>query len=240
MKTFFSIIVWLYWAICIISFFLIIGTIYIFTFPFDKYNRIPNKCLKGLAWVMLKAIPLWTFEIKGTDPQKINEPTIVAANHQSFLDIPLSYLLPWSMKWVAKKDLFKIPIFGWIIFMTGHLAIDRKNWRSFKKLDELIQPVKAGIPAMIFPEGTRSLNGELRPFKKGTFKLAKQYNFNILPIVLSGGFEAMPPGTWKLGYRQHFVISVLDPVSVDQYETENELKEAVFALIHQELESIQE
>lgn len=188
---------------------------------------------------MLKAVPGWTFEIRGAEARKVSKPTIVVANHQSFLDIPLPYLLPWQMKWVAKKDLFTIPIFGWMIYMTGHLSIDRKKMRSFKKLDKLVQPIKDGIPAMIFPEGTRSTGEELRPFKKGAFKLAKQYNFNVLPLVLHGGFKAMPSGTWKLAYRQHFILSVLDPVPAQDYETENELKEATFSLINQELQSLQ-
>jgi 1-acyl-sn-glycerol-3-phosphate acyltransferase len=237
MKTFFSIIIWAYWAACIITFFFIIAIIYLLTFPFDKYNRIPNKCLKGLAWLMLKVNPGWTFEIKGASLGKISEPTIVVANHQSFLDMPLSYLLPWDMKWVSKKALFKIPIFGWIIFMTGHLAIDRKSRRSAKALDKLVEPIKKGIPTMIFPEGTRS--SKLKPFKSGAFRLAKQYNFNILPVVINGGGEAMPAGTWKMAYRQHFEITILEPLKSDNFNSANELKEGAFSLIEQELRSLQ-
>lgn len=239
MKTLFSIGVWVYWAICIILFFLIICLVYLVTYPFDRYHRLPNVCLKGLAWVMLKAVPGWSFEIRGAANHKLSEPTIVAANHQSFLDMPLFYLLPWRMKWVVKKDLFKIPIFGWMIFMTGHLAIDRRKLRSFKKLDQLIQPIQAGIPAMIFPEGTRTTDGKLRPFKKGAFKLAKQYNLNILPLIMSGGHQAMPAGTWKVAFKQHFVLSIMDPISADEYETASELKDAVYSLIHKELESLE-
>lgn len=189
--------------------------------------------------MMLKVNPGWTFEIKGADFEKIAEPTIVVANHQSFLDMPLSYLLPWSMKWVSKKALFKIPVFGWIIFMTGHLGIDRKSRRSAKALDKLVEPIKAGIPAMIFPEGTRS-SGKLKPFKNGAFRLAKQYNFNVLPIVLEGGAQAMPAGTWKVAYRQHFAISILDPLRAGNFESASELKEGAFSLIEQELTSLQQ
>lgn len=239
MRTVFSVIVWTYWAVCIITFFFIVTVLYLFTFPFDRFNRIPNKCLKGLAWLMMKAVPGWTFEIKGADLHKIEQPTIVIANHQSFLDMPLSYLLPWSMKWVAKKDLFKIPIFGWIIYMTGHLGIDRKNMRSLKKLDKLVEPVKAGIPAMIFPEGTRSTAGRLNPFKNGAFNLAKQYNFQVLPLVLHGGSDAMPTGTWKVAYRQHFVISILEPVDSREFESASELKDTAFSLVQRELIALQ-
>lgn len=238
MKTLFSIILWIYWAICIIGFFVIVLVLYLFTFFFDRFNSITNKTLKGLGWMMLKINPGWTIEIKGAHPQKIVRPTIVIANHQSFMDLPLSYLLPWSMKWVSKKGLFYIPILGWIIYMTGHIGINRKSMKSAKKIDTLVRPIQEGIPAMIFPEGTRSRRGELQPFKNGAFKLAKKYNFDILPVVLKGGYDAMPRGSWRVSPQQKFTISVLDPLEVDQYDSVSELKDTAFSLIQEELHSL--
>jgi 1-acyl-sn-glycerol-3-phosphate acyltransferase len=238
MRTIFSVVIWVYWAVCICIFFLIVALLYIITFPYDRYNRIPNQVLRGLAWMMFKINPGWSFEIKGADPQKISKPTIVVANHQSFLDLPLLYLLPWSMKWVAKKSLFKIPIFGWIIFMTGQIAIDRQSMQSAQKIDKLVEPIQKGIPAMIFPEGTRTETGNLKRFKKGAFKLARRYNFNILPVVLEGGHQAMPSGNWRIAHHQHFMISVLEPITTKRFKSEQELEEAVFLLIKEELESL--
>lgn len=238
MKTFFGIIIWLYWAACIITFFLVVCILYLITFPFDRFNTIPNKSLKGLARLMIKANPAWPVRIKGANPLKISKPTIVIANHQSFLDLPLLYLLPWTMKWVAKRSMFRIPIFGWMIYMTGQLAIDRRSMRSAQKLDTLVEPVKRGIPAMIFPEGTRTRTGEIQKFKNGAFKLARKYNFNILPVVLKGGHEAMPPGEWRVSPRQRFVISVLDPIDSNQYKSIVELKDVTFSLMKEELESV--
>lgn len=235
MKTLFSIIIWIFWAVCIIGFFLVVSFLYLLTLPFDRFNTIPNKSLKGLAWIMLKVNPGWHVSIQGGDVRKISQPTIVIANHQSFLDLPLLYLLPWTMKWVAKKSMFRIPIFGWIIYMTGQLGIDRRSMRSAKKLDALVTPVKAGIPAMIFPEGTRSNTGELQDFKNGAFKLAREYNFNILPVVLKGGREAMPRGEWRVAPRQNFVISVLDPIDITHFKSVTELKDHAFSLIQKEL-----
>lgn len=238
MKTFFSIIIWIYWTVCIISFFLVVSFLYLLTFPFNRFGTIPNKTLKGLAWIMLKANPAWSIEIKGADLRKISKSTIVIANHQSFLDLPLLYLLPWTMKWVAKRSMFRIPILGWIIHMTGQLAIDRKSMKSAQKLDALVAPVKAGIPAMIFPEGTRSRTGEIQNFKNGAFKLAQEYNFEILPVLLKGGHEAMPPGSWRVSYRQHFIISVLDPLDTRQFDSITELKEEAFSLMREEMRSL--
>ncbi len=135
--------------------------------------------------------------------------------------------------------LFRIPVLVWILYMTGQIVIDRESMRSAKKIDRLVSPVKNGTPAMIFPEGTRTDDGSLNPFKNGAFKLAKRYNFNILPIVLSGGYRAMPRGNWRAAPKQHFRLSVLDPVSADEFNTESELKEAVYMLINTELTRIQ-
>lgn len=238
MRTIFGAIVWMYWAVCIITFFVIVTVLYVITFPFDRFHRIPNKVLKGLAWIMLKANPGWTFDIIGADPKKISKPTIVIANHQSFMDLPLLYLLPWSMKWLAKKDLFKIPIFGWIIYMTGQIAIDRKSMQSVKKIDELVAPIQEGIPAMIFPEGTRTETGDIKPFKNGAFKLAKRYNFNILPVVMEGGHQAMPSGNWTMSSTQKFTISVLEPISAEDFDSAIELKEVSYMFIKKESDRI--
>lgn len=234
MRTLFSILLWIYWTLCFVTFFVIVTVLYVFTFPFDRYNRIPNRVLKGLARSMLRINPGWHFHIESADPDKVSKPTIVIANHQSFLDLPLLYLLPWSMKWVAKKSLFRIPIFGWIIFMTGQIAIERYSLKSVKKLDYLVQPIQNGIPGMIFPEGTRTETGKLKSFKNGAFLLAKRYNFNILPIVLKGGYEAMPSGSWRINSKQTFIISVLDPLDPREFESTEEIKKTAFEQINDE------
>lgn len=238
MRFLFSVLIWIYWGLCFLVFFFIVSILYLFTFPFDRFRRIPNKALKVLALAVLKVNPFWSFEVRGADPYKIREPTIVVGNHQSFFDLPLVYLLPWTMKWVAKRSLFTIPAFGWIIYMTGHIGIDRKSRYSAKKLDKLVKPVKEGIPAMIFPEGTRTEDGKLKPFKNGAFKLAERYNFNLLPVVLEGGYDALPAGSWKLRLKQHFIVSVLEPIEPGQYKSTADLKNKIQQSIESELNAI--
>jgi len=237
-RTLFSIFIWIYWTLCIVTFFVIVSLLYLFTFPFDRFNQIPNRTLKGLARSMLAVNPGWDFIVEGAEADRVTKPTIVIANHQSFLDLPLFYLLPWSMKWVAKKSLFKIPILGWIIFMTGQIAIERYSLKSLKKLDYLVQPIQNGIPGMIFPEGTRTEDGNLKAFKNGAFLMAKRYNFNLLPIVHNGGYEAMPSGSWRIDPRQTFKISVLDPIDPQEFENTEEIKETAYLKIERELERL--
>lgn len=231
MRSFLSILVWAYWTICFHLCLIIVTLLFIITYPFDKHRQIPNKFLKILAWLVLEMIPTWHFEIKGADKRKINKPTMVVANHQSFLDIPLLYLLPWTMKWVTKKSLLRIPVLGWLTAMSGHLPIDRASLRSFQEMNALVEPIQQGIPGLIFPEGTRSPDGKLKPFKNGAFALAKKYNFQVLPVVLKGGHEAMPRGSWRFSFNKKFEITVLEPVDPSAFEDSESLKKKVFRQI---------
>lgn len=240
MRTLLSVLYWIWWTICFVFFFLLVTITYLVTFPFDRHRQLPNRILKGLAFSIIKANPGWKVTITGTEHYTPDQRTIFVANHQSFLDIPLAYLLPWTMKWVSKKSMFRIPILGWIIYMTGHLGIDRKSLKSIKLLDELVVPIKDGIPAMLFPEGTRSTDGQIGRFKDGAFTLARQYNFKVQPLVLNGGYRAMPPGSWKFNFRQHLTVSVLPPVDPGQFETVEALREHVRNLLQEELGQLQD
>lgn len=231
--------VWIYWFFCFLLFLIVVTLLFLLTFWFDKYRIIPNKALKGLGWIMLKPIPTWSFEIKGADKTKVDKPVLIVSNHQSFLDMPLLYMLPWRMKWLAKKSLLKIPFLGWIIAMTGQVMIDRKSLRSAIKLDLLVEPILNGIPGMIFPEGTRTHNGLLQPFQNGAFMLAQKYNFNILPVIHNGGYNAMPGGSWKFNFNRHFTVSVLDPVDPNEFESVIALKNEIYQQIKTELNKIQ-
>lgn len=238
MRAFLSILVWAYWTICFHLCLLVVAILFVITYPFDQYRQIPNKTLKSLAWMILKPVPTWYFEIRGASKGKIQKPTLVVANHQSFLDIPLLYLLPWSMKWVTKKGLLRIPVLGWLTAMSGHIPIDRKSLRSFSKMNALVEPIQNGIPGLIFPEGTRSATGDLKSFKNGAFSIAQKYNFQVLPVVLEGGHRAMPRGSWKFWFNNKFIVSVLDPVDPANFDDPNALNEAVFHQIEQELSAI--
>lgn len=237
-KTLFSIVLWIWWGICLLLFFLIVTAAWAVTFPFDRYRVIPNSLLRGLARLMIGCVPGWSVRVTGADPRKIERPTIVVANHQSFLDLPLVYYLPWPMKWVAKRSLFYIPVLGWIIRMTGHIPIERNSKEAAYRLTRLADPLQQGIPAMIFPEGTRTADGNLKRFKNGAFKLAEKYNLQLLPLVLEGGYDTMPPGSWKLNPRQDFCVSVLEPVIPSEFPGSEAMKGECRRRIEGELQRI--
>ena len=231
---------WIWFVFWILVFFPVIVLVYLITYPFDRYQRFPNRLLKGLGLLMIGINPGWKVEFRGLERYERGSPAIFVANHQSFMDMPVIYLLPWKMKWVAKKSLFRIPVLGWMIYMTGHLAIDRHSMKSVRKLDQLVEPIQQGIPAMIFPEGTRTANGELKRFKTGAFLLAKRYNFKLYPLVLDGGYQVLPSGNWRFRFNERFIVSVQEGIDPEQFDTIDELRKHTYDVISRKLDAIRQ
>jgi 1-acyl-sn-glycerol-3-phosphate acyltransferase len=119
---------------------------------------------------------------------------ICMANHQSNFDIPvLLGHLPLPFRWLAKAELFKIPIFGRAMRGAGYIAIDRTDRpAAIASLRRAAAAVRGGVSVVIFPEGTRSPDGELKPFKKGGFVMAIEAGVPILPVALRGTYDIMP------------------------------------------------
>jgi 1-acyl-sn-glycerol-3-phosphate acyltransferase len=138
--------------------------------------------------------------IHGRENLEVNGPCLYLANHQSTLDIWLTILvLPLPTRIVAKQQLFRIPVLGWALSAAGFIPIDRSNHtRALHSLRSAAKKVRAGRPLLLFPEGTRSRDGTLRPFKKGAFHLALQAGVPVVPISLRGTYEALPPRTIRV------------------------------------------
>jgi 1-acyl-sn-glycerol-3-phosphate acyltransferase len=126
-------------------------------------------------------------------------PWIAMSNHESLYDIPVLFrVLPQSLRMVAKVELFRVPIWGRAMSSAGFVAIDRNNRsKAFRSLAEAKRRLESGINVWIAPEGTRSRTGELLPFKKGGFMLAKDIGVPILPISIRGTRDVLPAKTWK-------------------------------------------
>ena len=155
---------------------------------------------------------------------------IYMSNHQSNFDIPvlLAYL-DTQFRYLAKAELFKIPIFGYAMKRAGYISIDRSNRKSaFESLKEAAKKIRNGASVLIFPEGTRSRDGNIRPFKKGGFALAVDSGVPVVPIVIHGTWSIMP----KKGIRikpGNVVIEILKPIETSDYtrKTRDDLMEKV-------------
>jgi 1-acyl-sn-glycerol-3-phosphate acyltransferase len=126
-----------------------------------------------------------------------NEACIFCANHLSYLDPPLmAALLPNRLRFLAKRSLFRIPVFGWAMRRMGHLPLDRENAREAKRnLAEAVREFGAGSSIVVFPEGGRSVDGRLAPFLSGGFRLAITLEAPVVPVAIQGTREALAPGT---------------------------------------------
>jgi 1-acyl-sn-glycerol-3-phosphate acyltransferase len=133
-----------------------------------------------------------------------DRPVIYASNHSSMFDIwALFATLPGSVRFVAKRELFKIPLLGRAMLAAGHIPIDRAaRKRAFEAYDEAARTIQRGTSSIVvFPEGTRSRTGELLPFKNAPFGLAIAAQVPIIPVYVHHTFEIMPKGAWRLRPR---------------------------------------
>lgn len=123
-------------------------------------------------------------------------PVVIMANHVSYLDVPALFdKLPYELRFVAKKELQYVPFFGWATKALGHIFIDRGNSRQARaSLDRGAAEIRAGASVVIFPEGTRSNDGRLLPFKKGGFVLAIKSGVPIVPVAICGVRDVLPKG----------------------------------------------
>ncbi|MCZ6695499.1 MAG: lysophospholipid acyltransferase family protein [Acidobacteria bacterium] len=146
---------------------------------------------------------------------------VYVANHQSHLDIPALVLsMPTDFRVVAKKELLYIPIFGWALWLARFPFIDRASReRAIRTLDKAARLLRTGTSLVIFPEGTRSPDGRLLPFKKGGFILALQAGVPIVPVSIRGGGEVLPKGSLRL--RPGCIEVIFGaPVSTSDYTME--------------------
>ncbi|MBM4331797.1 MAG: 1-acyl-sn-glycerol-3-phosphate acyltransferase [Deltaproteobacteria bacterium] len=135
---------------------------------------------------------------RGLEQLDKGQPYILVSNHASILDIPgIISASPFPLRFVAKKSLGWFPLFGWFISLAGHILIDRNNAKStlisLKKAGALL---KKGISIVVFPEGTRTPDGQVKNFKEGAFLLALQSKAQIVPVSISGTYKMLPRTGW--------------------------------------------
>ena len=156
----------------------------------EAMQRNWGKALVGAAAVEVR--------VEGLQHIDRSKPYVILSNHTSGLDpLVLFHGLPIGFTYVAKSELLAIPIFGWIIGRTGAVFIDRANNASARgTLSKAADRVRSGQSVLVFPEGTRSLDGTVQDFKKGGFVLALEAQVELLPITIVGAFELCPTGSY--------------------------------------------
>lgn len=146
-------------------------------------------------------------------------PYIFMSNHLSLYDIPLLLVsLPGTVRMVAKKELFKVPLWGNAMQQSDFVSIDRENaTQAVKDLECAAQKMREGIRLWIAPEGTRSRDGQLHAFKKGAFNLAIQTGAIIIPVTIIGTDQILPAKTWNFHLGQKALVHLGAPIDAKLY-----------------------
>ncbi len=231
-----SVISWLELLICFIIYIPIQALLFVFTSPFDKHRKIMHYNTSILCTVILTLCPLISVEYSGRENINRSKPSVIVMNHQSMLDILLVFTLFLPAKMIAKKTLARVPIVGWNLFMSGHILIDRQNRKSqieaIRKMDDILIE---GDSLMIYPEGTRTEDGDIAEFKKGAFRSACNTATSVLPVVIDGAFQALPRNGKFLNGFHKIKISILPVMFVEKGTPTETLARKCHSLMSSEL-----
>jgi len=180
--------------------------------------------------LLLKSVGV-TLEVHGRENLKLTRPAVYAANHQSAFDIFVLLAVLPPVKFLAKIELFSIPLFGIALARAGSLPVDRSNRQAaVRSIDRAAKAVREGSSIIIFPEGTRSASSEMLPFKKGGFVLAIKSGQPIVPVSISGAGVVLPRG-WGRVHPGPIKVVIDRPIPTDTYKTKN--KDELMALLRE-------
>lgn len=192
----------------------------------------------GRLWVVHL---LWMGGVKivveGLEKLDISKRYVFISNHQSALDIPVIIAgLKHYVSFIAKKELFMIPFFGWSISAMGHICIDRSNPRKARSsLDKAVEHLKKlNTSLILFPEGTRSLDGQLGEFKQGSFALALQAGVQMVPLTIKDAMLRLPKKSLRINPGIIY-LQIGDPIDVTPQTTKSEICQKAHDVIKRSL-----
>jgi 1-acyl-sn-glycerol-3-phosphate acyltransferase len=184
---------------CIVLSGLFFGIFAILSYPFDPKGRLGHHFARlwGKTCLLVNGVRL---TMEGLEHLHKESPYIFMSNHQGSYDIySLLGYLPFQFKWLAKKELFAIPVLGWGMTAVGYISIDRAGTReTVEAMNKAARKIREGMSVVIFPEGSRSPDGLIQPFKKGGFTLAIKSKVPIVPIAIAGSREIIPKDQWTV------------------------------------------
>ncbi|MDP4280808.1 MAG: lysophospholipid acyltransferase family protein [Bacteroidota bacterium] len=209
------------------------------TFLFDSNRKILHRFTCFWSDITLNSNLYWKVRIRGREKIQKGVPYVMVSNHQSGADIMVLFKLHRHFKWVAKKELFYVPFIGWAMALNRYIPIIRSEGRSkLTMMDRAKEAIGQGNSVIIFPEGTRTRDGHIQPFKSGAFRLAIETGAPVLPIVVKGTFVAIKKGEFLIYKNKNIEAVILDPISTKGFTHKNikELMEKTSSRIREELE----
>lgn len=191
----------------------------LFTYPFDRRLRLLHLFTCFWASIYTWLMPPWRIRIEGREHVRKNATYMVVSNHQSQLDILVAFRLFFHYKWVSKIEMFRVPLIGWNMTLNRYIRLKRGDRESVEQmLKACAVHLDEGSSIFMFPEGTRSPDGEVRAFKPGAFQLALEKKVPILPIVISGTNKALPKYSMNFTGVQKIYIKIFEEIPYAAFE----------------------
>jgi len=222
---------------CITNFVVAVALL-IVTAPFDPQRRVNHLWSCTWAWVYTVVVPGWRISASGRHRIDRRKAYVLVANHTSLADIVLCFTIFRQFKWVSKEAVFKVPFLGWNMRICRYVPLRRGDAESIAIMLEACRRwLRAGMSIMMFPEGTRSPDGRVKPFKHGAFTLALETNLSVIPVAIHGGHALIPKHGHSFATRAELHVEVLDPMPPDGYPDAGAFGEAVRQRIIEALEA---
>lgn len=205
-----------YWTLIVLTcpvFFVGAVVVWALTAPWDRRKVVLH--LYSSAWASFYVVvnPLWKLRVTGREHLPWRGGAVLVANHASLIDILVLFGLLRPYKWVSKAENFKLPFVGWNMRLNDYVPIVRGDRNSvLAMLAHCSEHLRRGSPVLFFPEGTRTRDGELLPFKDGAFALAVEHGVPVIPIAVHGTGRALPKHGMVLEEHVDARIDVLEPV----------------------------
>ena len=202
--------------------------IWLFTYPFDRNLHWLHLFTCFWASLYIWVFPPWQVDTVGKQHINKKQTYIIVSNHQSLVDVLVVFTLFTHFKWVSKAELFNIPFIGWNMYLNRYVRLKRGKGKRIRGMYKACEKhLKRGSSVYLFPEGTRSPTGRVRPFKEGAFVLSKRLNIPILPIVINGSKHAVPNNSLNFHGKSHVTVEVLKPIFPDEDVSVRDLRDEV-------------
>ena len=181
----------------------------------NRKGKIFRWVTKSYSRILLPVFGV-TVETRGVSRVDRNAPYVFMSNHASHVDsLALAVSIPHPLHWVFKKELSRIPVFGWALLSLGQIMVDRRNAvQSRTALANAVGAIAGNNSVLIYVEGTRSKDGKLQRLKKGGFHIALQAGLPIVPVRVSGSHDILPPGSLRVR-PGHVVVELFDPIPTE-------------------------
>lgn len=197
--------------------------------PLERSKRSHTICCLWGKFLLTKS-PGWSFRVEGRENLPQDHAFVVVSNHISSVDILALFAINFQFRWLSKQEVFSMPLIGTAMRMVGYVPVKRGDEKSHKRAFELsAEWLAKGIAMVFFPEGSRSVDGKLKEFKTGAFRLAINENVPVVPIVLEGTGDMLRKGTLIPNPAQ-VNIKILPPISALENEEPRAFSERIRAV----------